>query len=585
MKLSRNKNLIICNLFILFLILIFQISAADITPEIKTDLENFRSQLEIGNFKDLFTKLDKTDPQHLSVIFSGMDNKNLVHVWNNMEVKQSNGNLDIEKTNKYRQMLLDGLKDKKEDINLFISELIKKNSNIIDFEFSGVENSAGVNINGDFIDFKDSNGNIHKLSLKDLTGFKKIYFSDMKEGGNGYAMHYVYSMGRKSGAVLSRGYLKGNEKNGFDILENEGSIIKNVGHISFGDNPQEAIYFRGIPKEVDGEKFSLGDYIFNKPGRDGDINFKDSLGNLESSKRDLLNGQGDRVGFQNEEGLRGVKKIDTNGDNIPDKIIDITHQNGVGVKYGDKVIGANSKNVLEIKDRGEDIEAGFSKNIINAEITNQNGKVFYKDESGNEVNAGKGYSLKIVNGKTNTGVFVDRQDSGAGTEGGRVDGSGETTITHTQELVNQEIQDEKDRLTSENNNQNNQNIDPSALAVHNYLNKYRGKELVWDEKIAEVARKYSVHLSTGVPFNHDQAGGFNSRLSQIGGNGGENIAYFSTSEELNPEEIGRRLSVQWINSRGHRNNILGNWKRTGVGIYSFQRGGMYYHYGTQIFAN
>ncbi len=83
--------------------------------------------------------------------------------------------------------------------------------------------------------------------------------------------------------------------------------------------------------------------------------------------------------------------------------------------------------------------------------------------------------------------------------------------------------------------------------------------LAWNDVIAAEAKQHSRDMADGlVPFGHD---GFADRFARItevipASGGAENVAYASDAE----------LAVSlWMDSAGHRDNILGNYDYTGVG--------------------
>ena len=115
----------------------------------------------------------------------------------------------------------------------------------------------------------------------------------------------------------------------------------------------------------------------------------------------------------------------------------------------------------------------------------------------------------------------------------------------------------------------------SEQATHQAINSVRGKELKWDEKIAEVCRQHSMAMANRGSIGHD---GFSSRLSQIGCGGAENVAMFGGGSS-NPTSVGQKFTDMWMNSPGHRNNIMGGYTKTGIGIVTTSSG----TYATQIF--
>jgi uncharacterized protein YkwD len=120
-------------------------------------------------------------------------------------------------------------------------------------------------------------------------------------------------------------------------------------------------------------------------------------------------------------------------------------------------------------------------------------------------------------------------------------------------------------------------------SVHSKVNSYRvsqGKSaLGYDNRIAEIARTHSRNMAKGaVEVGHD---GFDGRVSQLktvlGTSNiavGENVAYnYGYSDPVQMAVDG------WINSAGHRQNMIGDYNWTGIGVVA--SGGNYYF--TQIF--
>ncbi len=112
------------------------------------------------------------------------------------------------------------------------------------------------------------------------------------------------------------------------------------------------------------------------------------------------------------------------------------------------------------------------------------------------------------------------------------------------------------------------------------INKYRAKKhlapLTGKSIIENSADKHSRNMaSRKVGFGHS---GFDNRLDYLmksipGSTGGaENVAYGAETAE--------QVVKMWINSAGHRKNILGNYNYTGIGIAKGRNGTLFY---TQIF--
>lgn len=113
-----------------------------------------------------------------------------------------------------------------------------------------------------------------------------------------------------------------------------------------------------------------------------------------------------------------------------------------------------------------------------------------------------------------------------------------------------------------------------------YVNQYRAQhglsKLIMNNAISEEAAKHSRDMAMhALPFGHD---GFSKRIRYLhehvvdSSSGAENVAYnYKTA----------RIVVDgWIKSPGHRQNIMGHYNLTGIGIARDKTGKIYY---TQLF--
>ncbi|MBS0634210.1 MAG: CAP domain-containing protein [Verrucomicrobia bacterium] len=97
-------------------------------------------------------------------------------------------------------------------------------------------------------------------------------------------------------------------------------------------------------------------------------------------------------------------------------------------------------------------------------------------------------------------------------------------------------------------------------------------------EISKVARKHSQNMADKkVSFGHD---GFDARFEEVQKIGvrrfGENVAYsYNIKDPLEAAVKG------WMKSEGHRENILGDYEETGMGIAYDKKGTFYV---TQLFA-
>lgn len=113
-----------------------------------------------------------------------------------------------------------------------------------------------------------------------------------------------------------------------------------------------------------------------------------------------------------------------------------------------------------------------------------------------------------------------------------------------------------------------------------YVNQYRVKHhlsaLKMSNTISTEAAKHSRDMANkAMPFGHI---GYNGRIKRLYtkftqcNGGAENVAYYKLDA--------KKLVEAWIASPGHRQNIVGNYNLTGIGIAYGKKGWAYY---TQIF--
>jgi len=117
----------------------------------------------------------------------------------------------------------------------------------------------------------------------------------------------------------------------------------------------------------------------------------------------------------------------------------------------------------------------------------------------------------------------------------------------------------------------------------NLTNEFRAKnrlpKLNWDQSLANIARVHCIRMAEGkVPFGHAE---FNNRIAQYPRpykSAGENVAYlYGYTNDALP-----KLTVNgWINSPGHRKNLLGNFNHCAIAGYKNPKGHWYF---TQLFA-
>jgi uncharacterized protein YkwD len=122
--------------------------------------------------------------------------------------------------------------------------------------------------------------------------------------------------------------------------------------------------------------------------------------------------------------------------------------------------------------------------------------------------------------------------------------------------------------------------------IYNRINRERVRTkrtlLVWDERLAEIARGYSREMASKGFFGHSDPHGrkVQDRIEKARISNwrkvGENLFWVETQDNFSP------LAVKlWMESPSHRDNILDrDWKSTGIGIWRSESGRFFV---TQIF--
>jgi uncharacterized protein YkwD len=115
-----------------------------------------------------------------------------------------------------------------------------------------------------------------------------------------------------------------------------------------------------------------------------------------------------------------------------------------------------------------------------------------------------------------------------------------------------------------------------------YVNEFRRSKglpaLLANSYISSVALGHSRDMLTGkTPFGHD---GFRQRIDRISGKLGR---LHVAAENADSGPMGAREVVDgWLHSPGHRRNIEGDFRLTGIGVAEAANGMIYF---TQIFVN
>ncbi|KAL4490949.1 hypothetical protein ABPG72_008685 [Tetrahymena utriculariae] len=127
-----------------------------------------------------------------------------------------------------------------------------------------------------------------------------------------------------------------------------------------------------------------------------------------------------------------------------------------------------------------------------------------------------------------------------------------------------------------------ENLQKFGKQALEYTNQFRRQnnlsDLVWNNQLTFIGMKHSQNMAEGlVPFGHD---GFKDRVRQITFSQrsvAENVAYCSGGYSNIPKTI----VDGWINSPGHRKNMLSNSNVCGIAVFRNNKGFWYF---TQLFA-
>jgi uncharacterized protein YkwD len=106
--------------------------------------------------------------------------------------------------------------------------------------------------------------------------------------------------------------------------------------------------------------------------------------------------------------------------------------------------------------------------------------------------------------------------------------------------------------------------------------------LEWNDRVAAIARAHSQHMAATKFFSHKDRNGLlvNDRADKLGVSNwraiGENIAFNRGFDDPVTTAV-----ANWMDSRGHRENLLNNdWTESGIGLAIAGDGSYYF---TQVF--
>lgn len=122
-------------------------------------------------------------------------------------------------------------------------------------------------------------------------------------------------------------------------------------------------------------------------------------------------------------------------------------------------------------------------------------------------------------------------------------------------------------------------------AVHKETNRYRTdynlETLKYSPHLSSIALQHSRDMAERDFFDHicpdgDNAGDRYRHFGHDDSSSGENIACIYPGQGASAQEAANSVVEEWMNSKGHRENILrGRFNREGIGIYFTSEGAMY----------
>lgn len=132
------------------------------------------------------------------------------------------------------------------------------------------------------------------------------------------------------------------------------------------------------------------------------------------------------------------------------------------------------------------------------------------------------------------------------------------------------------------------------LAIHERVNEVRQErglsELAFDTELREVARYHSEDMAEREYFSHTSPEGhtLQDRYERFGYDcrvpagefeyktGGENLFMYRSSMEPSIETLANRSVAGWLDSPGHRRNLLDeDWRQEGIGVARADDGSVY----------
>ena len=98
--------------------------------------------------------------------------------------------------------------------------------------------------------------------------------------------------------------------------------------------------------------------------------------------------------------------------------------------------------------------------------------------------------------------------------------------------------------------------------------RYGAAELITNDTLVENAQLRAKEVEESLSHTRPDGNKFSTAITIDYLSAGENIAYLHTTYQFTEEQLSDIFVKGWLDSEGHRNNILkSSWGQTGIGIY------------------
>lgn len=226
-------------------------------------------------------------------------------------------------------------------------------------------------------------------------------------------------------------------------------------------------------------------------------------------------------------------------------------------------------------EEGVEVLVEHSDGSTDTETTDENGRATFELSEGEYTASAEGYEDVEFTADQDGEFYLPPEDDDD-------DSSEDPEDPPNEEPEEPENPDEGDDSDDSDDSEDSEDEEPTLVTqieerIHEEVNTYREEQdappLEQSDELAEVARAHSEDMAETDYFDHDSPDGDGpgDRLDEAGVecNGwGENLAWEESSNvtEGDAESIADSAVQGWIDSEGHRQNLLGNYDEEGIGV-------------------